>query len=82
MWVGGQVGRCVNSKTVSMEEGLHNEGALCVALPCKGRAPGALPRSCTLARARASVRETVMSARPCCSTVRPAGHRRLPSAPV
>ena len=38
----------------------HNEGALCVTLPSKGELP-APSRSCTIARARASVRESVMS---------------------
>ena len=55
--------------------GLHNKGALCIALPCKGRATGAFPRSCTLAQARASVQETVMS------TPFPHGHAAPPCAP-
>ena len=53
----------------------NNEGALCVALPCNGRATGALPPL----HPRLS---QSLCAGACRSIVRPAGHKRLPGAPV
>ena len=70
---------------MGLRVGGPDEGALCVALPCKGRAAGALPqlhpRPGQSLCAGDGVEHSV-PARPCRSTVRPGGHKRLPSAPV